>query len=70
MDSCAVFFQKLLFFFQFNEIKCNFYFIYFFPILGSADRTVKFWDLETFELIGSAGPEVLSIIAIYLFSPG
>lgn len=25
---------------------------------GSADRTVKFWDLETFELIGSAGPEV------------
>ncbi|PPR80519.1 hypothetical protein GOBAR_AA40196 [Gossypium barbadense] len=26
---------------------------------GSADRTVKFWDLETFELIGSAGPEVL-----------
>lgn len=27
---------------------------------GSADRTVKFWDLETFELIGSAGPEVFS----------
>lgn len=26
---------------------------------GSADRTVKFWDLETFEIIGSAGPEVL-----------
>lgn len=25
---------------------------------GSADRTVKFWDLETFELIGSTGPEV------------
>jgi WD40 repeat protein len=25
---------------------------------GSADRTVKFFDLETFELIGSAGPEV------------
>ncbi|RZC80489.1 hypothetical protein C5167_043066 [Papaver somniferum] len=24
---------------------------------GSADRTVKFWDLETFELIGSAGAE-------------
>ncbi|KAI3852408.1 hypothetical protein MKX03_018888, partial [Papaver bracteatum] len=24
---------------------------------GSADRTVKFWDLETFELIASAGPE-------------
>ena len=27
---------------------------------GSADKTVKFWDLETFELIGSAGPEVCS----------
>lgn len=26
---------------------------------GSSDRTVKFWDLETFELIGSAGPEVI-----------
>lgn len=25
---------------------------------GSADKTVKFWDLETFELIGSTGPEV------------
>lgn len=25
---------------------------------GSADKTVKFWDLETFELIGSSGPEV------------
>ncbi|KAK6921524.1 WD40 repeat [Dillenia turbinata] len=24
---------------------------------GSSDRTVKFWDLETFEPIGSAGPE-------------
>ncbi|CAN6854299.1 unnamed protein product [Brassica oleracea] len=29
------------------------------PATGSADRTVKFWDLETFELIGSGGPEVL-----------
>lgn len=28
-------------------------------LTGSADRTVKFWDLETFEIIGSAGPEVL-----------
>lgn len=27
-------------------------------VTGSADRTVKFWDLETFELIGSGGPEV------------
>ncbi|KAG2548182.1 hypothetical protein PVAP13_9KG149700 [Panicum virgatum] len=24
---------------------------------GSADKTLKFWDLETFELIGSSGPE-------------
>lgn len=29
---------------------------------GSADRTVKFWDLETFELIGSAGPEVVPLV--------
>ncbi|RRT45608.1 hypothetical protein B296_00055011, partial [Ensete ventricosum] len=28
---------------------------------GSADRTVKFWDLETFELIGSAGPETSGV---------
>jgi len=28
-------------------------------IAGSADRTVKFWDLETFEMIGSAKTEVL-----------
>jgi len=25
---------------------------------GSVDKTLKFWDLETFELIGSSGPEV------------
>jgi len=31
---------------------------------GSADRTVKFFDLETFELIGSAGPEVSSLLLI------
>jgi katanin p80 WD40 repeat-containing subunit B1 len=42
----------------------------YFPCTGSADRTVKFWDLETFELIGSAGPEVLSVTAILLISPG
>lgn len=29
---------------------------------GSADRTVKFWDLETFELIGSSGPEVSNFV--------
>ncbi|WZZ84987.1 hypothetical protein YC2023_113566 [Brassica napus] len=32
------------------------------PATGSADRTVKFWDLETFELIGSGGPEVLLLL--------
>jgi len=45
------------------------YFSYFlfFPCLGSADRTVKFWDLETFELIGSAGPEVfLCLLSVVL----
>lgn len=40
---------------------------------GSADRTVKFWDLETFELIGSTGPEVndclmgLILLALHMF---
>ena len=29
---------------------------------GSADRTVKFWDLESFELIGSTRPEVSDIM--------
>lgn len=29
---------------------------------GSADRTVKFWDLETFEMIGSARREVFEFI--------
>lgn len=31
---------------------------------GSADRTVKFWDLETFELIGSSGPEVCLAVVL------
>lgn len=31
---------------------------------GSADRTVKFWDLETFELIGSSRPEVHNFIQL------
>ncbi|RXH79026.1 hypothetical protein DVH24_040173 [Malus domestica] len=34
----------------------------------SADRTVKFWDLETFELIGSAGPETTGVRSL-TFSP-
>ncbi|KAG6472335.1 hypothetical protein ZIOFF_069795 [Zingiber officinale] len=32
--------------------------------VGSADKTVKFWDIETFEFIGSSGPEP----TIYLHS--
>ncbi|ONM12091.1 Katanin p80 WD40 repeat-containing subunit B1-like protein [Zea mays] len=28
---------------------------------SSADKTVKFWDLETFELIGSTGPETTGV---------
>jgi katanin p80 WD40 repeat-containing subunit B1 len=37
--------------------ELQFYFLFFFKT-GSADKTVKFWDLETFEMIGSSGPEV------------
>lgn len=40
-----------------------------FLFIGSADRTVKFWDLETFELIGSSGPEVLSVVAVFTIFP-
>ncbi|KAJ1295001.1 hypothetical protein BS78_01G189600 [Paspalum vaginatum] len=29
----------------------------FLLVTGSTDKTLKFWDLETFELIGSSGPE-------------
>ena len=36
----------------------------FWHFSGSADRTVKFWDLETFELIGSSGPEVLQVFSL------
>ncbi|KAF1869610.1 hypothetical protein Lal_00017185 [Lupinus albus] len=36
--------------------------------LGSADKTVKLWDLETFELIGSAGPETTGVRSI-TFNP-
>ena len=31
-------------------------------VIGSADKTVKFWDLETFELIGSGGTEVSCVV--------
>jgi|APAra0007618257_1042622.scaffolds.fasta_scaffold01607_5 WD40 repeat protein len=40
-------------------------------VLGSADKTVKFWDLETFELIGSGGTEVSCVVctaSIYALS--
>lgn len=33
-------------------------------VIGSADKTVKFWDLETFELIGSGGTEVSCVMSL------
>ncbi|KAK9115464.1 hypothetical protein Sjap_014411 [Stephania japonica] len=51
---------KLLHDFKYHEgqVQCiDFHPHEFLLATGSADRTVKFWDLETFELIGSAGPE-------------
>lgn len=41
----------------------EFYILFF---SGSADRTVKFWDLETFELIGSTRPEVSEVFVLEL----
>lgn len=38
----------------------------YFHFSGSTDRTIKFWDLETFELIGSAGPEVILCLMVLL----
>ncbi|KAG5113401.1 hypothetical protein JHK82_036670 [Glycine max] len=37
---------------------------------GSADRTVKFWDLETFELIGSTRHEVSGVRSIAFHPDG
>jgi katanin p80 WD40 repeat-containing subunit B1 len=37
---------------------------------GSADRTVKFWDLETFELIGSTRPEATGVRSIKFHPDG
>ncbi|XP_050935857.1 katanin p80 WD40 repeat-containing subunit B1 homolog KTN80.1-like isoform X3 [Cucumis melo] len=37
---------------------------------GSADKTVKFWDLETFELIGSTRPEAAGVRAITFHPDG
>lgn len=47
---------------------CFFLNFWSYPFTGSADRTVKFWDLETFELIGSAGPEVSCVFWISLLA--
>ncbi|MBA0705206.1 hypothetical protein Golax_017414, partial [Gossypium laxum] len=45
-----------------GQIQClDFHPHEFLLATGSADRTVKFWDLETFELIGSAGPETAGV---------
>ncbi|KAF3334645.1 katanin p80 WD40 repeat-containing subunit B1 [Carex littledalei] len=43
--SCFLFGLNMLFLFPLCSVS------------GSADKTVKFWDLETFEMIGSLGPE-------------
>ncbi|KAM7274571.1 hypothetical protein ACFE04_016437 [Oxalis oulophora] len=45
-----------------GQIQCiDFHPHEFLLATGSADRTVKFWDLETFELIGSTGPETSGV---------
>lgn len=38
----------------------------YFCILGSANKTMKFGDLETFEMIGSARCEVLELAPLNL----
>ena len=45
-----------------GQIKCiDFHPLEFLIAAGSADRSVKIWDLETFELIGSAGLETTGV---------
>ncbi|KAG9137363.1 hypothetical protein Leryth_017702 [Lithospermum erythrorhizon] len=45
-----------------GQIQCiDFHPHEFLLATGSADKTVKFWDLETFELIGSSGPETSGV---------
>lgn len=41
-----------------NKLKLHF--------AGSADKTVKFWDLESFEMIGSARCEVFNVSDFYV----
>ncbi|KAI3745498.1 hypothetical protein L1987_58612 [Smallanthus sonchifolius] len=36
---------------------------------GSSDKTVKFWDLESFELIGSTSPEATGVRSVYSLEP-
>lgn len=59
----VVVFFSFSFFRKYNLLKSDLLFL--FPKTGSADKTVKFWDLETFEMIGSSGPEVKKIHWIY-----
>lgn len=56
-----IFFYKIVFCFQ--SLSISFYLHSY--LSGSADKTVKFWDLETLELIGSAGPEVNTLGSIW-----
>uniref|UniRef100_A0A6N2LEJ7 Katanin p80 WD40 repeat-containing subunit B1 homolog n=1 Tax=Salix viminalis TaxID=40686 RepID=A0A6N2LEJ7_SALVM len=54
-----------------GQIQCiDFHPHEFLLATGSADRTVKFWDLETFELIGSAGPETTGVRCLTFNSDG
>jgi len=52
-----------------SQVQClDFHPHEFLLATGSADRTVKFFDLETFELIGSAGPETTGVRSM-VFNP-
>ncbi|KAF9675125.1 hypothetical protein SADUNF_Sadunf10G0198800 [Salix dunnii] len=54
-----------------GQIQCiDFHPHEFLLATGSADRTVKFWDLETFELISSAGPETTGVRCLTFNSDG
>ncbi|KAE9461812.1 hypothetical protein C3L33_06271, partial [Rhododendron williamsianum] len=64
---------KLLHDFKFHEghiRSLDFHPLEFLLATGSADRTVKFWDLETFELIGSVRPEATGVRSITFHPDG
>jgi katanin p80 WD40 repeat-containing subunit B1 len=64
---------KLLHEFKFHEgpiRSLDFHPLEFLLATGSADRTVKFWDLETFELIGSTRPEATGVRSIKFHPDG